>query len=170
MRLYIQRFDTPYGEMIIAVNEDGAVVRLVFPNEHERWAEEAARKHYDLVPDEERCVLALTQLDEYFQRKRQAFDLPLEPEGTPFQQTVWQTLRTIPYGITITYRDLAERIGNAAAVRAVGQANGTNRIPILIPCHRVIGTDGSLTGFGGGLALKEALLRLEGVTEQLLLF
>jgi methylated-DNA-[protein]-cysteine S-methyltransferase len=89
------------------------------------------------------------------------FDLPLAMEGTDFQLRVWNTLRAIPYGETISYAQLAERIGNPKAVRAVGLANGSNPIPIIVPCHRVIGSDGSLTGFGGGLATKKMLLQLE---------
>jgi len=101
------------------------------------------------------------QLQEYFSGKRKTFDLTLIPEGTAFQKAVWQELQNIPYGETISYKTLAERIGNPRAVRAVGAANGANPIPIIIPCHRVIGNDGRLTGFGGGLPLKKRLLELE---------
>jgi methylated-DNA-[protein]-cysteine S-methyltransferase len=104
---------------------------------------------------------AVQQLKEYFAGKRRAFDLALIPQGTDFQRAVWQQLRSIPYGETISYRELAERIGKPKAVRAVGAANGSNPIPIIIPCHRVIGNNGSLTGFGGGLPLKRRLLELE---------
>ena len=90
------------------------------------------------------------------------FQLPLAPAGTPFQCAVWEELRRIPYGATVSYGDLAARLGRPKAVRAVGQANHRNPLPILIPCHRVVGKDGSLTGYAGGLALKEALLKLEG--------
>ena len=102
------------------------------------------------------------QLDAYFAGVRIAFDLPLAPEGTEFQRTVWHALATIPYGETISYAALAERIGKPAAVRAVGAANGRNPLPIVLPCHRVIGADGALTGFGGGLPTKRFLLELEG--------
>lgn len=163
MRCYTSKFETPHGSMLVAVDEDGNVVRVVFPNEHDQWADEIAAKHYTAIPDADRCAAAVRQLIEYFAGKRRRFDLPLKPGGTAFQQKVWTALTTIPYGTTITYRDLARRIGNPAAVRAVGRANATNPIPIIIPCHRVIGADGSLTGFGGGLPLKEVLLRLEGV-------
>jgi methylated-DNA-[protein]-cysteine S-methyltransferase len=101
------------------------------------------------------------QLDEYFAGRRREFSLPLAPKGTEFQQTVWQALTKIPYGETISYADLARRIGKPAAVRAVGAANGQNPIPIVIPCHRVIGSNGKLVGFGGGLETKAFLLRLE---------
>lgn len=101
------------------------------------------------------------QLDDYFAGERRAFDLPLAPATTPFQARVLAVLTTIPYGETRSYRDIALCLGNAAAARAVGAANGSNPIPIVIPCHRVLGSDGSLTGFGGGLDAKRYLLELE---------
>jgi methylated-DNA-[protein]-cysteine S-methyltransferase len=104
------------------------------------------------------------QLGQYFEGRRRAFDLPLAPRGTEFQQRVWQALLEIPYGEVCSYRDIAERLGNARAVRAVGTANGRNPLPIIVPCHRVIGSDGSLTGYAGGLEAKRRLLALEGVT------
>jgi methylated-DNA-[protein]-cysteine S-methyltransferase len=106
--------------------------------------------------------VAADQLAAYFAGERTDFDLPLSPSGTPFQLSVWRALLSIPYGETISYRELARRIGNAKAVRAVGAANGRNPIPIIVPCHRVIGADGSLTGYGGGLPRKRLLLELEG--------
>src|SRR3546814_589482 len=102
------------------------------------------------------------QLEAYFTGALQAFDLPLKPIGTAFQREVWSTLAEIPYGETWSYGDVARRIGKPQAVRAVGAANGRNPIPIVLPCHRVIGADGSLTGFGGGLPAKQFLLTLEG--------
>jgi methylated-DNA-[protein]-cysteine S-methyltransferase len=102
------------------------------------------------------------QLDEYFCGSRQVFDLPLAPAGTAFQLAVWRALQGIAYGHTTSYGQLARELGNANGARAVGLANGSNPLPVIIPCHRVIGTDGSLTGFGGGLDIKQALLRLEG--------
>lgn len=105
---------------------------------------------------------ACRQLAEYFQGQRQTFDLPLEPAGTPFQQRVWQELLTVPYGRLLSYQDVANAIGNPHAVRAVGAANGQNPIPIVIPCHRILASDGKLTGYGGGLWRKEWLLRHEG--------
>lgn len=101
------------------------------------------------------------QLAEYFAGTRTQFDLPLAPEGTPFQQRVWKALLDIPYGETISYGELAERIGKRSASRAVGLANGSNPLPIVIPCHRVIGSNGKLTGYGGGLPIKQQLLALE---------
>jgi methylated-DNA-[protein]-cysteine S-methyltransferase len=163
MNLYSRQFATPHGEMRVAVNENDALVRLIFPNEQAYWAAEIARKAYRVTDDLGRCDRIVRQLDEFFAGKRRTFDLALAPQGTSFQQTVWAALQTIPYGTTISYRQLAEKIGNLAAIRAVGRANGANPIPIVIPCHRVIGADGSLTGFGGGLVLKAELLNLEGV-------
>jgi methylated-DNA-[protein]-cysteine S-methyltransferase len=105
------------------------------------------------------------QLKEYFAGKRQHFDLPLAPTGTEFQKNVWQALTAIPYGELRSYRDIAESLEKPKAVRAVGAANGRNSLPIVVPCHRVIGSDGSLTGFAGGLDAKRVLLRLEGAIE-----
>ncbi len=101
------------------------------------------------------------ELAQYFAGQRRTFDVPLAPQGTPFQRSVWMALLAIPYGATESYGALAARIGKPAAVRAVGLANGRNPVPILIPCHRVIGADGTLTGYGGGLERKAALLALE---------
>lgn len=105
---------------------------------------------------------AARQLDAYFAGTLRTFDLPLAPAGTEFQLAVWHALRAIPYGRTESYGQLARRIGRPKAVRAVGAANGRNPLPIVLPCHRVIGGDGSLTGYGGGLPIKQALLELEG--------
>ncbi|MCY1435576.1 Methylated-DNA--protein-cysteine methyltransferase [compost metagenome] len=125
-----------------------------------------AAEAYTLPPDwseaTEQLDEVVRQLDEYFAGKRQTFDLPLAPRGTQFQREVWQALLEIPFGRTTCYAELAERIGRPKAMRAVGAANGANPIAVIIPCHRVIGRDGSLTGYGGGLERKELLLRLEG--------
>jgi methylated-DNA-[protein]-cysteine S-methyltransferase len=102
------------------------------------------------------------QLDEYFAGKRTTFDLPLEPRGTDFQLSVWELLRKIPYGVTTSYGELARRLGEPKASRAVGAANGANPIPIIVPCHRVVGSKGELTGFGGGIERKRWLLEHEG--------
>ncbi|NLL75964.1 MAG: methylated-DNA--[protein]-cysteine S-methyltransferase [Clostridiales bacterium] len=118
---------------------------------------------YDEKDDFETELLkeAGRQLTEYLNRQRKKFDLPLRVEGTEFQQKVWNTLQEIPYGATCTYGELAQKIGQPKAARAVGGANNKNPIMIFIPCHRVIGADGSLVGFGGGLDMKEYLLNLE---------
>ena len=102
------------------------------------------------------------QLIEYFAGKRTTFDLPLEPSGTDFQLSVWELLRGIPYGVTTSYGELARRLGDPKATRAVGAANGANPIPIIVPCHRVVGSKGELTGFGGGIERKRWLLEHEG--------
>jgi methylated-DNA-[protein]-cysteine S-methyltransferase len=111
--------------------------------------------------DNTKVDFARQQLEQYFDGTRQAFDLPLHPLGTPFQLAVWSALAQIPYGATVSYADIARRIGHPQAVRAVGAANGRNPIPIIVPCHRVIGSNGSLTGFGGGLPTKRFLLAME---------
>jgi methylated-DNA-[protein]-cysteine S-methyltransferase len=110
---------------------------------------------------------SIRQLRAYFDGKLTVFDLPLEPAGTPFQLEVWRELQRIPYGTVISYGELATRIGRPQAPRAVGAANGSNPIPIVIPCHRVIGSDGKMTGYGGGVWTKEALLNLERVDGQI---
>lgn len=107
----------------------------------------------------------VTQLDEYFQGKRKSFELPIKLNGTEFQQKVWQNLQKIPYGKTISYKQLADMCGNPKASRAVGMANNKNPIAIIVPCHRVIGTNGKLTGYAGGLDLKSELLKLEKINE-----
>ena len=108
---------------------------------------------------------AAAQLSAYFRGERSAFDLPLAPAGTPFQQEVWNELRKIPHGETVSYAQLAERVGRPGSYRAVGAANGRNPLPIVIPCHRVIGSNGKLTGYAGGVDAKQKLLELEGALE-----
>lgn len=120
--------------------------------------------HFTDAPAGESCPLleeAARQLEAYFSGCRREFDLPLAPHGTPFQQAVWRALLTVPYGETATYGQIARRIGNPKACRAVGMANNRNPISILIPCHRVVGTSGALVGYGGGLSNKAYLLKLE---------
>ncbi|MEM7626989.1 MAG: methylated-DNA--[protein]-cysteine S-methyltransferase [Planctomycetota bacterium] len=112
-------------------------------------------------PDAQPFAAAARQLAEYFAGERQTFDLPLAPQGTDFQQRVWQQLRLIPFGVTLSYGQIAQRLGQPTASRAVGLANGNNPLSIVVPCHRVIGSDGALTGFGGGLIIKKHLLDLE---------
>lgn len=119
------------------------------------------RPQKDWTRSSEPFEAAITQLREYFAGRRRGFDLPLAPAGTDFQRRVWRALTTIAYGETISYGELARRIGNPRASRAVGLANGANPLPIIVPCHRVIGASGALTGFGGGLPIKRTLLALE---------
>lgn len=106
------------------------------------------------------------QLREYFEGKRKKFEVPLDLDGTEFQKKVWDELQKIPYGKTVSYKTLSEKLGDIKAIRAVGKANGQNPIAIIVPCHRVIGIDGSLTGYAGGLEIKEKLLHLEGALDQ----
>lgn len=154
--MHYRYYDSPLCRLLLAGDEQGLRMLYMSPFEgHEPgpdWRE--ASSQLDDV---------MKQLDEYFAGKRKVFDVRLAPQGTEFQRQVWHALTQIPYGHTTWYADLAERIGRPKAVRAVGAANGANPISIIIPCHRVIGRDGSLTGYGGGLPRKEALLRLEGV-------
>jgi len=121
----------------------------------------ALRLRARVLPDDQPNATALGQIHEYLRGERRRFSIPLDIPGTLFQQRVWETLTGIPYGQTISYADVAVRVGNPRALRAVGQAVGANPVPIVIPCHRVIGKDGRLIGFGGGLPLKERLLYLE---------
>ena len=151
VELFLNRFiDTPLGAMIAATDGD-AIVSLDFADEGT-----------DIPNSDHPLLLRLEkELGEYFAGKRRTFDLPIAPRGTPFQLAVWETLRTIPYGETISYAQEAERFGNPKAVRAVANANGRNPISILIPCHRVIATGGGLGGYSGGEEKKAFLLALE---------
>lgn len=148
---------SPVGTLLLSADDVG--LQLIQFNDPRHPHARGADWH-----EGDNAVLVATrgQLDEYFAGKRRRFDLPLAPRGTPFQTQVWNTLATIPYGETISYAQLATRVGRPTAMRAVGAANGRNPLPIVLPCHRVIGADGSLTGFGGGLPTKAFLLRLEG--------
>ncbi len=154
-RTYYSWFESPVGVLLLAGSEAG--LKLVSFSAGTRTKSVDADWHQD------RAVFTdvVDQLKSYFAGERKAFDLPLVLEGTTFQKRVWTSLQNIPYGETVSYKVLAERVGSPKAVRAVGAANGANPIPIIIPCHRVIGNDGSLTGFGGGLPLKKRLLELE---------
>jgi methylated-DNA-[protein]-cysteine S-methyltransferase len=146
---------SPVGRLLLA-GEGNALRWLAFAEGREAVEPEPGWEHA-----EEPFGEAIRQLRCYFSGDLTAFDLPLAPEGTLFQRTVWQALVEIPYGETISYGELARRIGKPSAVRAVGAANGQNPLAIVVPCHRVIGSDGKLTGYGGGLEVKEALLALE---------
>ncbi len=149
--------DSPLGQLLLV--GDGEVLQ--------RLAMQEIGKPVAIDPGWERSDGSFAdvraQLDEYFAGERTAFDLRLSPHGTPFQERVWEALRAIPYGETASYGELAARVGRPTAVRAVGAANGRNPIPVIVPCHRVIGSTGSLTGYGGGGERKRLLLELEGV-------
>jgi methylated-DNA-[protein]-cysteine S-methyltransferase len=153
--MYYCYLNTPIGDLLLG-GDDDALSLVSFPEGSMRRVPEP-----DWIYSEKPFAAARKQLTEYFEGRRKSFDLKLRPGGTEFQLEVLRELQKIPYGTTASYRDIAERVGRPKAVRAVGAANGRNPIPIIIPCHRVIGSSGDLTGFGGGLPTKEALLRLE---------
>ena len=155
MTQFAATLDTPVGPLTATVDADGRLVRLAFP--HERALAAGAEE------SPQRCAAVFAQLAEYLAGARREFTVSLAARGTEFQRRVWDELARIPYGTTISYRELATRVGNPAACRAVARANATNPIPIIVPCHRVIGADGSLTGYGGGIDRKRFLLALEGV-------
>ncbi|MBV9339645.1 MAG: methylated-DNA--[protein]-cysteine S-methyltransferase [Acidobacteria bacterium] len=147
--------ESPFGPLLLAANEAG-LRQIAFPARNQPAPPEPGWQE-----DTQSLIAASEQLRRYFAGELEDFDLPLSPEGTPFQQQVWRELLNIPYGKTISYGELAARLGNPKASRAVGLANGSNPVPIVIPCHRVIGANGKLTGYGGGLHIKEKLLALE---------
>jgi methylated-DNA-[protein]-cysteine S-methyltransferase len=145
--------DSPLGTLTPVVDGEGALTHLLFAGQ----APPAGA-----VREPGACAAAAAQLRAYFAGERRAFDLPLAPRGTPFQRSVWAALREVGWGETVDYASLAARLGRPGAARAVGRANATNPIPVVIPCHRVVGRDGSLTGYAGGLDAKRVLLALEG--------
>lgn len=155
MRTFFTQIESPLGPLLLSSNDAG-LREIQFVN---------GRHSAHVEPEWQENAAALKepvrQLRAYFAGELKDFDLPLAPKGTEFQQNVWAELCSIPYGETISYGELARRIGNPNASRAVGLANGSNPIPIIIPCHRVIGANGKLTGYGGGLPIKEKLLALE---------
>ena len=159
MTLHVAFLTTPVGTLQLYSN--GVALTSI------DWSRDTVV--HEQADEQEDAVLrqAKQQLSEYFAGQRKQFDIPLAAGGTEFQQAVWESLRRIPYGELCSYGDIARKIGRPKAVRAVGAANGRNPIPIIVPCHRVIGSNGTLTGFGGGLALKRELLALEGAQSEL---
>jgi methylated-DNA-[protein]-cysteine S-methyltransferase len=158
MKHYIDTFPTPVGDFSIALDENDAVVATAF------GGVTALRKRFhpdNLIPDAGRAARIRSQVTEFFAGKRRQFDVRLSPMGTTFQKQVWTELQRIPFGQTRSYAQLAAAVGRPGAARAVGRANATNPICLLVPCHRVIGADGSLTGFAFGEALKRRLLEHE---------
>ncbi|HEX5304699.1 MAG TPA: methylated-DNA--[protein]-cysteine S-methyltransferase [Dyella sp.] len=153
--IWFDEMPSPVGPLQLVADEHG-LRQIAFENE--RHPKQVA-PHWVRSP--QAVAFAREQLEEYFAGTRQVFELPLHPVGTPFQLSVWQALAGIPYGSTQSYGEVARRIGEPQAVRAVGAANGRNPLPIVLPCHRVIGANGSLTGFSGGLPIKQFLLALE---------
>lgn len=152
MNAYAHTLDSPIGPLTVIVNADGAVTHILFAHQ---------APPADVAWDADRCAPAAAQLREYFAGERTDFDLPLAPAGSDFQRRVWDQLRTVEYGAVTDYGTLGARIGRSGAARAVGRANATNPIPVVIPCHRVIGANGSLTGYAGGMEAKRLLLDLE---------
>ena len=152
--IFFHRKPSPVGPLLL-ISDGTALVGLYTAGHHPSWS------RVDGIEDASPFREVSAQLDHYFAGKLSHFDLPLRLNGTPFQQSVWAELMAIPYGTTISYRELAARIGNPRAIRAVGGANGKNPVSIIVPCHRVIGADGGLTGYGGGLDCKRWLLTHE---------
>jgi methylated-DNA-[protein]-cysteine S-methyltransferase len=148
--------DSPLGPLLLT--SDGAGLTGLYTDQHGRLPTDLGHRADEEFAD------ARTQLEEYFAGQRDDFDLPLTAPGTPFQRAVWQALRQIPYGSTMTYREVAEEVGNPKAVRAVGSANSRNPISIIVPCHRVVGSDGKLIGYAGGFSAKRWLLDHELAT------
>lgn len=157
MHLRYTSIDSPIGRLKLVASDRG-LVAILWPNENPRRVRLAAHTEDPRHPI---LTKAASQLVEYFAGKRTSFDLPLDPQGTPFQRAVWDALLAIPYGETRSYGQLAKQLGNPNATRAVGAANGRNPISIVVPCHRVVGSTGKLTGFAGGLHTKSYLLDLE---------
>ncbi|MCF6138649.1 methylated-DNA--[protein]-cysteine S-methyltransferase [Pseudalkalibacillus berkeleyi] len=166
-KVYWATFEHPIfkdRELYIAKTERG-ICRITWPTESfdtlNSWVEKQM-PNAELVEDHDRLRASALELTEYFDGKRTTFSEPLDMIGTPFQVSVWKALTEIPFGETCSYSDIAQKLDNPKAVRAVGTANGANPIPIIVPCHRVIGKSNALTGFRGGLKVKEQLLQLEG--------
>ena len=153
--MHYRSIESPVGPLLLVGDEGG--LRFVLFSKGGR----PASPQPDWAPDRGLLAEPVRQLAEYFKGKLRAFDVRVAPVGTAFQRAVWLQLQAIPYGETVSYGELARRLGNPKAVRAVGLANGSNPISIIIPCHRVIGSNGSLVGYGGGLPTKQALLALE---------
>lgn len=161
MTRYAHRFDTSISPLCAVVESDQTLTHLLFAREQDP-EDLLASIGEPIEWNAEPCREVERQIDQYVRGERRSFDLRIAPHGTAFQRRVWDLLREIPFGETRTYGEIAQSLGKPDSSRAVGRANGANPIVIVIPCHRVIGTDGSLTGFGGGVETKRALLALEG--------
>ena len=161
---YIKYVKTKLGKICV-VEENRKIIKVIIDNENNENSKdkEIDKKVYEKYQEKDTKLLlkAKKELEEYFEGKRKEFDLPLEQEGTEFQKKVWEALERIPYGETRTYKDVAKMVGNEKASRAIGMANNKNSIPIIIPCHRVIGSNGKLVGYALGLDMKKYLLDLE---------
>lgn len=159
-RQYGGHISTPLGDLVALLNQKGQLTRLAFPAEvaSHRWRVPAGQIQWD----QSAVTHVARQIAEYFAGQRRQFDLPLAPGGTPFQQALWSALQDIPFGVIKTYGQLAKQLGHEDAARAIGAANGANPISLVIPCHRLVGASGALTGYAGGLGVKQALLQFEG--------
>ena len=160
MNNYISYLDSPVGTLEIVSSENGILSLSFYDGKSSKYSENLPRVHQNCID----------QLKQYFSGTLKSFSLDLKPEGTEFQKKVWQSLVKIPFGTTTSYSTLAESLGDLAAIRAVASAIGKNKIAVIIPCHRVIGSNGSMTGFAGGIPRKEWLLQHEGALPQLTLF
>jgi len=155
---YYDTFKSPQGEMLLLATEDGLAGlffkgQKYFPKKERQWRRD---------PNHAALKQAKRELKEYFAGRRKRFDVALDPDGTPFQRSVWKAISKVGFGETTTYSELARRAGHAGSARAAGAATGRNPISVIVPCHRIMGADGSLTGYAGGLQRKRALLALEG--------
>lgn len=171
--IYVDSFDTPLGRMQVGATED-AIFMLEFEdnNLHELSRPDIAKHFQDDIAQQENAPIQLVkkQINEYFNSSRKQFDVPLHFWGTIFQVKVWQSLMDIPFGSTVSYSHQSKVLGDVKAIRAVASANGKNKIAIIVPCHRVIGSDGALTGYAGGLDRKKWLLDFENPHKQLSIF
>jgi O-6-methylguanine DNA methyltransferase len=161
--LYYTTLNTPVQSLFIISSEKG-LVKIQFFNKNSHIPFQNLKEGYTdvtLIDSKLKNQTVLRQLKEYFNGTRKKFTVPLDIQGTPFQKQVWEAVSQVPYGETCSYGEIARRIGKPKAVRAVGMANHNNPVPIVIPCHRIIGADGSLTGYGAGISIKEKLLHLE---------
>ncbi|MFB5660957.1 methylated-DNA--[protein]-cysteine S-methyltransferase [Alteribacillus sp. HJP-4] len=155
-----EEYKTDFGTIRIVLKENGNLVRVVLTEHHWRTVVE----NQELKKSVENSGEVRRQLQEYFEGKRKYFEVPFEMKGTPFQKEVWSALQSIPYGETTSYSEIASILGRPQAVRAVGHANSINPLPIIFPCHRVIGKNKTLTGYAGGMEMKKKLLQLEGAS------
>lgn len=165
MTIFASRIPTLVDDMVAAVDGDGALVLLEFVDG--RRSEDLLSGLGEVTWSDAPLAAVRRQLDEYFAGRRREFDVPIRPAGSDFQHRVWSAVRAIPYGETTSYGEVAARLDRAGASRAVGRANATNPVCLVTPCHRVIGKDGSLTGFGGGIETKRWLLEHESAQQRL---
>ena len=163
MKAYVEKVESPAGTLALAVDEEGALLWLQFTEGDYEWTVEGELEEegYRVLEDSGRTARAREELLEYHAGERREFGVPFVFRGTEWQKAVWGALTRIPYGETRTYGDIAATIGRPKSSRAVGRANATNKLPVVVPCHRVVGADGSLTGFAGGTHLKVRLLEHE---------